>query len=71
MVVPVLMMSCHVSEYAKIGPVAAQITMTATAAAKTAGLPAADDMALAPWLNARDSAPGFFLLGILLSYDVW
>src|SRR5688572_17871695 len=39
MVVPVLMMSCQVSEYPKTGPVTPQIRMDAQAMAKAAGVP--------------------------------
>jgi hypothetical protein len=40
MVVPVLMISCHVSEDWNIGPVMAQTTITIAAIRKVAGRPA-------------------------------
>jgi hypothetical protein len=46
-VVPVLMMSCQVSEKPKIGPLTAHTTRTVTAAAKAQGRPAALEQAFA------------------------
>jgi hypothetical protein len=40
MVVPVLMISCHVSEKPNSGPVTPQITITITQTAKVSGFPA-------------------------------
>jgi hypothetical protein len=51
MVVPVLMINCHVSEKPKIGPVAAQtITMTQQMM-KASAWPVAWDTASATWVN--------------------
>src|SRR5688500_15458356 len=41
MVVPVLMMSCHVSEKPKNGPLSAQATITSTQTTKVSGRPVA------------------------------
>src|SRR4051812_29124735 len=46
-VVPVLMMSCQVSEKPKIGPVTAQAMMTTTASTNAHGEPTALDVACA------------------------
>ena len=54
MVVPVFITSCQVSEYWNTGPVAAHTITVRTAIAKTAGFPAAVDIALAALLNARE-----------------
>jgi hypothetical protein len=51
MVVLVLITSCQLSLNPKIGPVIAQITMTATAIPKVLGCPAVREVNLAKWLK--------------------
>ena len=51
MVVPVLIMSCHVSLYSKMGPVRAQIATMPAAIVKAAGRPAARDVFFANLTN--------------------
>src|SRR3954465_13226792 len=57
-VVPVLMISCHVSENPKIGPVTAQIMITSTASMNVVARPAARDVLLAASPNNLASLPG-------------
>ena len=54
MVVPVLIMSCHVSLKPKSGPVTSQSTMTAPARANTTGCPVARAVFLAKSENHDD-----------------
>jgi hypothetical protein len=61
-VVPVLMMSCHVSLKPNSGPVIAQIMMTATARMKVSGLPVARAVHLANRENHD-----WDLVGLILS----
>jgi hypothetical protein len=57
-VVPVLMISCHVSENPKIGPVTAHIMITSTASMKVVARPAANEILLAVSPNNLASFPG-------------
>jgi hypothetical protein len=52
------MISCHVSENPKIGPVTAQITITSTASMNVVARPAASDVLLAASPNNLASLPG-------------
>ena len=53
MVVPVLMISCHVSDYWNIGPVIAQAAMIHTATTNVTGCPAAVEVLVANQLKKR------------------
>ena len=50
-VVPVLMINCHVSENAKTGPVAAQMITMVQQRMKAAACPVAWDTTSAMWVN--------------------
>src|SRR5215212_5331299 len=54
MVVPVLMINCQVSEYPKIGPVAAQTRITITQSANVIGRPDSFATAAAKAVNALE-----------------
>lgn len=58
-VVPVLMISCQVSEYWKIGPVIAHTTTTPEAITNVDARPAACDAAFAAFAN---NCPAYLLL---------
>lgn len=60
-VVPVLMMSCHVSEYPKNEPDIAYTTMVRQHRAKVAGRPAAWAIALARRVNQAEMGPSWTL----------
>lgn len=62
MVVPVLMISCQVSEKPNTGPLAPQMRMTATAITNAVGRPAARAIALEKSPNAFET---FDLLSVL------
>src|SRR5262249_49199190 len=70
MVVPVLMMSCQVSEYARMGPVTSQIRMVNTASPKAPELPAqavAQHAILAGWVNCEQQLRIEYLITVTAS----